>query len=63
MVVNDKNQITAITTEPASTTRILSHELGHTTGIGDTGPGQMDNIIKNENPIMIPLEGKERISY
>jgi hypothetical protein len=46
MVVNDKNQITAITT-----------------GIGDTGPGQMDNIIKNENPIMIPLEGKERISY
>jgi len=50
-------------TEPASTTRILSHELGHATGTKDDGPGKMNNVKKHENPIMIPLEHKKREKY
>jgi RHS repeat-associated protein len=42
--------------QPASTARIIAHELGHAvTGVGDTGPGNMDNVILNENPIATQL--------
>ncbi len=37
---------------PASTPSILGHEIGHAaTGVGDTGPNNMDNVNQNENPI------------
>ena len=52
---------------PASLMRQVAHELfGHAIdGIGDTGPGDMDNVRRNENPIMMeiaPEEG-ERTKY
>jgi hypothetical protein len=46
--------------------RSLAHELGHAlTGIGDTPfPGdQMDNVRKNENPILQQLGEPARASY
>ncbi|EQD45695.1 hypothetical protein B2A_09194 [mine drainage metagenome] len=49
---------------PASTLRILAHELGHSvTGRGDDGPGMMNNITWNENPIMMELGRPPRTSY
>jgi hypothetical protein len=48
----------------ASTARILAHEMGHAaTGVGDTGPGQMDNIILNENPVASELGLSPRTGY
>jgi uncharacterized protein RhaS with RHS repeats len=47
----------------ASTTRVLSHELGHLSGTKDDGLGGMNNINTWENPIMYPLEGYRRITY
>jgi RHS repeat-associated protein len=49
--------------KPASTTRILAHELGHCTGTRDSGPNNMDNVNAYENPIMNPLEGYDRTQY
>jgi hypothetical protein len=50
--------------EPASTNSMLGHELGHAaTGIGDTGPGNMDNVINNENPIRRGLGENDRTAY
>ncbi len=49
--------------DPASTTRILAHELGHLTGTKDDGPGSLNNVNKWENPIMNPLEGYNRTVY
>lgn len=51
---------------PISTLRALVHEIGHgITGIGDTGPGHLDNVRMNENPIMEELDPGEgdRIRY
>jgi RHS repeat-associated protein len=49
---------------PASTTRMVAHELGHiVTGIYDDGVGNMNNVIANENPIMNYLGGPSRTSY
>ena len=39
----------------ASAERILAHELGHAIGTGDEGPGNMNNVNENENPIMEAL--------
>lgn len=48
----------------ASTARILAHEMGHAaTNVGDTGPGQMDNIILNENPVVTELGLSPRTGY
>ena len=49
--------------KPASTTRLLAHELGHLTGTRDDGPGQMNNVNKWENPIMYPIEKYNRTKY
>ncbi len=49
--------------EPASITRRVAHELGHSTGTRDDGPGKMNNVTAHENPIMLILENKIRISY
>ena len=49
--------------KPASTTRILAHELGHLTGTKDDGPRRMNNVNTWENPIMNPLEGYNRTAY
>jgi len=57
IIQTDKGQ------KPATTTRILAHELGHLTGTGDDGPGRMNNINAWENPIMYPVEGFNRTSY
>jgi len=49
---------------PASTESILAHEIGHAaTGIGDTGEGNMDNVLYNENPIRKELGEPERTKY
>jgi hypothetical protein len=48
----------------ASTARILAHEMGHAaTNVGDTGPGQMDNSILNENPVVTELGLSPRTGY
>ena len=49
---------------PAGTRRILAHELGHAVmGTRDVGPGRMDNIHLNENPIMTSLGEPARTRY
>jgi len=48
----------------ASAERILAHELGHAYGTGDEGPGSLDNVNENENPIMEALgEQFKRTKY
>jgi RHS repeat-associated protein len=50
--------------QPASTQRIIAHELGHAvTGTDDDGPGRLNNINQNENPIMNALGQPSRTSY
>jgi len=50
---------------PASTARILGHEMGHLANLHDDGPGQMNNVLINENPIAAALNPPEppRIQY
>ena len=43
--------------------RFWTNEMGHTTGLGDTGPVKMDNVKANENPIALELGGEERTKY
>jgi RHS repeat-associated protein len=46
--------------QPASTTRIIAHELGHSaTGASDDGPNRMNNVNQNENPIVTHLSTPE----
>jgi len=48
----------------APTDRILGHEIGHAvTGTEDNGPGQMNNVIQNENPIATQLGEPARTHY
>ena len=50
--------------QPAPTNVILGHEIGHAaTGDKDDGPGQMNNVNANENPIRQSLGLPIRISY
>ncbi len=45
-------------------TQMLAHELGHAeTGVGDDGPGNMNNTNKNENPIARELGLPQRRAY
>ncbi|WP_158241384.1 RHS repeat-associated core domain-containing protein [Dyella sp. AD56] len=47
-----------------SLSRFIAHELGHAVeGTDDDGPGRMNNVIQNENPIMNALGEPSRISY
>ncbi|AYQ56154.1 hypothetical protein MS2017_0409 [Bathymodiolus thermophilus thioautotrophic gill symbiont] len=49
---------------PATTRRILSHELGHSVfGALDDGINRMNNINLNENPIMNELGMPLRLEY
>ena len=46
--------------QPASTERIVGHELGHSaTGTADDGPNRMNNVNQNENPIVTHLPHPE----
>ncbi len=48
----------------ASTAAVLGHEIGHAaTGAGDDGPGDMDNVSRNENPVRDALGLSRRTSY
>ena len=48
----------------AATEIILGHELGHAaTRARDDGPGNMNNVIQNENPIRIELGYPPRTRY
>jgi antirestriction protein ArdC len=49
--------------EPAPTTAILGHELGHGAGAKDDGPNNMNNVIENENPIRRDLGLPDRTQY
>src|SRR6185437_13077197 len=42
---------------------VLGHELGHAAGARDDGPGGMNNVIKNENPIRHDLGLPDRTQY
>jgi hypothetical protein len=49
---------------PATTQRIIAHELGHAVfSMADTGPGRMINVNINENPIMNSLGQPSRTRY
>jgi hypothetical protein len=49
---------------PASLEWAIAHELGHTLGTRDDGPGKMNNVNLNENPISTQLgEPYYRIRY
>ncbi len=49
--------------EPAPTTAILGHELGHAAGAEDNGPNKMNNVIENGNPIRRDLGLPDRTQY
>lgn len=52
--------------KPASSIRILAHEIGHTPaadGCLDDGPGRMNNVLRNENPIANSLGEYSRTTY
>jgi len=50
--------------QPATLEDLMSHELGHlATEVHDTGPGQMDNINLNENPVRQSLGHPKRVTY
>ena len=42
---------------------VLGHELGHARGTHDDGPGKMNNVNRNENPIRRDLGYPPRTSY
>lgn len=48
---------------PASKATVLGHELGHAIGYWDDGPGRMNNVIVNENPIRAGLGEPPRTAY
>jgi RHS repeat-associated protein len=51
-------------TQPAPTDAILGHEMGHAaTGAKDDGPGNMNNVNQNENPIRTSLGEPTRKAY
>lgn len=57
-------QLTTAGKIPATLIRLMSHELGHAVyGHYDAGKGRMDNVRKNENPIMLELGMPERLTY
>jgi RHS repeat-associated protein len=67
-VLIDPNMRTLVQTTAgpivATDTRTVAHELGHSvTGTQDTGPGNMDNVIQNENPIAQALGEPARTQY
>jgi hypothetical protein len=48
----------------ASLERLLAHEMGHAaTNVHDSGPGKMDNVNLNENPVVRELGLRERTAY
>ena len=50
--------------QPAPTDAIMGHELGHAaTGTLDDGPGNMNNVNQNENPIRKQLNEPLRTQY
>jgi hypothetical protein len=50
--------------QPASTARIIGHELGHAvTGTKDDGPDHMNNVKQNENPIAKSMGEPARTKY
>jgi len=54
----------ACTSQPAPTDAIMGHEIGHAaTGVQDDGPGDMNNVDQNENPIRQQLGEPPRVVY
>jgi uncharacterized protein RhaS with RHS repeats len=49
---------------PATTERVVAHELGHSVmEADDDGPNRMNNINQNENPVMRELKEPDRTRY
>jgi RHS repeat-associated protein len=49
--------------QPVSTEAALAHELGHGLGPRDDGPGRMNNVNQNENPVRGALGEPLRTGY
>ncbi len=49
--------------QPVGIKRIIAHELGHVDGTLDDGPDMMNNVNKNENPIMRHFGEPDRLKY
>ena len=49
--------------EPPALEIVLGHELGHATGTHDDGPGKMNNVNLNENPLRAELGYPLRTEY
>ncbi|WP_250624910.1 RHS repeat-associated core domain-containing protein [Pinirhizobacter soli] len=55
---------TTLGLQPASLEAQMAHELGHlSTKVRDIGPGRMDNINMNENPVRKALGEPLRVTY
>jgi RHS repeat-associated protein len=64
--IDPYNMILLPTTQGMQSTPLevtLGHELGHANGDSDDGPGMMNNVNKNENPIRRDLGLPPRTSY
>ncbi len=48
---------------PLETEIAIAHEMGHLIGFHDDGPREMNNILKNENPVRRNLKKPLRTQY
>lgn len=48
---------------PISLPSLIAHELGHAIGANDDGPGAMNNVNANENPVRDELGEPRRTKY
>jgi RHS repeat-associated protein len=57
------NITTSSGSTPGSLERTIAHEVGHSLGTRDDGPGDMNNVNLNENPVATELGQPARTDY